>query len=142
MQSRGISDVPYWPTANMYVYKEVWVHSTGRWLWLMSDLLGSGPSAPPGFTVATTTAANGDVTVRLTSTGSTARTLERTFELRAENLVVDRPVRSVSGRAGTPVTIEWKGKPKAAGVPWVAVVVPDGDVSRRREVFEVEPARP
>lgn len=42
MQSRGDSDLPYWPAQNMYVYKEVWVHSTSRWLWLMADLV-----APP-----------------------------------------------------------------------------------------------
>ena len=40
MQSRGDSDLPYWPAQNMYVYKEVWVHSTSRWLWLMEDLIG------------------------------------------------------------------------------------------------------
>jgi hypothetical protein len=39
MQSAGISDLPYWPSQNMYVYKEVWVHSTSRWLWLMEDLI-------------------------------------------------------------------------------------------------------
>ncbi|MGH7448900.1 MAG: glycoside hydrolase family 9 protein, partial [Longimicrobiales bacterium] len=39
MQSRGITDLPYWPTQNMYVYKEVWVHPASRWLWLMADLL-------------------------------------------------------------------------------------------------------
>jgi hypothetical protein len=39
MQSRGVTDLPYWPSQNMYVYKEVWVHSTSRWLWLMADLL-------------------------------------------------------------------------------------------------------
>ena len=43
MQSRGVSDLPYWPSQNMYVYKEVWVHSNIRWLALMTDLLG-GPS--------------------------------------------------------------------------------------------------
>lgn len=43
MQSRGASDLPYWPSQNMYVYKEVWVHSTSRWLWLMGDLMSSGP---------------------------------------------------------------------------------------------------
>jgi len=40
MQSRGVTDVPYWPSQNMYVYKEVWVHSASRWLWLMADLVG------------------------------------------------------------------------------------------------------
>ncbi len=39
MQSRGVSDLPYWPAQNMYVYKEVWVHPSARWLWLMADLL-------------------------------------------------------------------------------------------------------
>jgi hypothetical protein len=39
MQSRGTTDLPYWPAQNMYVYKEVWVHPSGRWLWLMADLL-------------------------------------------------------------------------------------------------------
>jgi hypothetical protein len=39
MQSRGVTDLPYWPSQNMYVYKEVWVHSASRWLWLMADLL-------------------------------------------------------------------------------------------------------
>jgi hypothetical protein len=39
MQSRGTTDLPYWPSQNMYVYKEVWVHPAARWLWLMADLV-------------------------------------------------------------------------------------------------------
>jgi hypothetical protein len=39
MQSRGATDLPYWPPQNMYVYKEVWVHPAARWLWLMADLV-------------------------------------------------------------------------------------------------------
>ena len=41
MQSRGVTDLPYWPSQNMYVYKEVWVHSASRWLWLVADMLGT-----------------------------------------------------------------------------------------------------
>ncbi|HEV8215706.1 MAG TPA: glycoside hydrolase family 9 protein, partial [Gemmatimonadaceae bacterium] len=41
MQSRGTTDLPYWPSQNMYVYKEVWVHPASRWLWLMADLVGA-----------------------------------------------------------------------------------------------------
>jgi hypothetical protein len=40
MQSHGTTDLPYWPSQNMYVYKEVWVHPVSRWLWLMQDLAG------------------------------------------------------------------------------------------------------
>ncbi|MEP6835649.1 MAG: glycoside hydrolase family 9 protein, partial [Gemmatimonas sp.] len=39
MMSAGSTDLPYWPGQNGYVYKEVWVHSSNRWLWLMEDLL-------------------------------------------------------------------------------------------------------
>ena len=39
MQSRGHTDLPYWSAQNMYVYKEVWVHSTARWLWVLADLV-------------------------------------------------------------------------------------------------------
>jgi hypothetical protein len=39
MQSRGHTDLPYWSAQNMYVYKEVWVHSTARWLWIVADLV-------------------------------------------------------------------------------------------------------
>ena len=39
MQSRETSDLPYWPTNNMYVWKEVWVHPNARWLWILADLM-------------------------------------------------------------------------------------------------------
>jgi hypothetical protein len=52
MQSVGVTDLPYWPSQNMYVYKEVWVHSSSRWLWLMADLIdyAAAPSARTGST--------------------------------------------------------------------------------------------
>lgn len=39
VQSRGTSDLPYYPTNNMYVWKEVWVHPNARWLWILADLM-------------------------------------------------------------------------------------------------------
>ncbi len=32
------NDAPYWPTQINWTYKEVWVHSTARWLYLMQDI--------------------------------------------------------------------------------------------------------
>ena len=130
MQSRGVTDLPYWPQANMYVYKEVWVHSSARWLWLMEDLL-SAPraTADVGFTVSSSTA-KGVVTIRLTGKAAGVKTVA----LRGDNLVVDRPVKTVARRADGSVVVEWKARVVAAEEGWVAVVVPDGDVSRRREV--------
>jgi hypothetical protein len=136
MQSAGVSDLPYWPSQNTYVYKEVWVHSTSRWLWLMEDLLAGWrtrgtPSELSPFEVTATTGggSKGEVTIRVVPKDSRVRT----FTLRAENLAVDRPTKTVTVRAGLPTTLEWKTR-APPDAPWVAVVIPDGDVSRRREV--------
>ncbi len=39
IQNRGATDLPYWPTNNMYVWKEVWMHPSARWLWILADLM-------------------------------------------------------------------------------------------------------
>ena len=133
MQSRGDTDLPYWPSQNMYVYKEVWVHPVSRWLWVMQDLMAS-PAAratDSSFAVTSTTASNGEVTIRLTAGAAAAQS----YVVRAEHLIVERPMRMVAQRpTSSPVTIEWKARPVSNGTPWVAVVIPDGDVARRREV--------
>jgi hypothetical protein len=41
IQSHRDADAPYWPTENCHNWKEVWVHPTGRWIWILSDLAGS-----------------------------------------------------------------------------------------------------
>ena len=130
MQSRGNTDLPYWPSQNMYVYKEVWVHPVARWIWLMADLLDSSKSPVPGYTVTATTAANGQVTMRLTTTTTAARS----FELRSDGLVVNSGPTATRRNPAAPFTFEWKARIVDARVPWVAVVIPDGDVSQRYEV--------
>jgi len=57
--------------------------------------------------------------------------------LRSENLVVDRPSRTIVQSATGSGIVEWKARVATPNAPWVAVVVPDGDVSRRREVIEL-----
>lgn len=34
----GNYDLPYWPTINNAVYKEIWGHTTGKYLWVLADL--------------------------------------------------------------------------------------------------------
>ncbi len=199
MQSHGISDAPYWPSQNMYVYKEVWVHPVSRWIWLMQDLAGpaliEGPTAagaasevrlteqasgqvvtaridsdgsfrafvPEGdyvveaggdrasitalaggthrldlrpdhvvdFALASETAPDGSVEIRLTATGSSPRA----FAVRTHNLDVDRPDRTVMLGSEGAGTVAWTARVVDADAPWVAIVVPDGDVTRRRELI-------
>lgn len=33
------TDEPYWPVANNAVYKEIWGHTTGKFLWVLADLI-------------------------------------------------------------------------------------------------------
>jgi hypothetical protein len=76
IQSRGVTDTPYWPPQNMYVYKEVWVHPASRWLWLMQDVAGPalvhGRIEPgvSGDVVLTETASGHSLTIRADREGA------------------------------------------------------------------------
>ncbi|MDQ3519134.1 MAG: glycoside hydrolase family 9 protein, partial [Gemmatimonadota bacterium] len=146
MQSRGVTDLPYWPSQNTYVYKEVWVHPSSRWLWLMEDLsrpvaaparpqMASDPGARLDFNVSAATSEKGEVTIDIGATGSGAHT----FTIRVENLAGDQPARTLTLRPGERSAAQWKARMSSTTAPWVAVVVPDGDVRRRREVFGALP---
>jgi hypothetical protein len=131
MQSRGDSDLPYWPTQNTYVYKEVWVHSTSRWLWLMSDLAPVSRATRPDFQLTATTAKNGVVTIRLTARGQHA------FAFRADNLDIDESRNSMTLRANKPTTITWTARAISPDAAWTLVAFADGDVAQRRDVVGV-----
>jgi hypothetical protein len=204
METRGSSDAPYWPPQNCYVYKEVWVHSTGRWLWLMQDLAGPAliegrvaPGAPakveivetttgrvlsaapdissgsfraylpdgrytirsgsqhasltalpggiyrmdlrPGydldFDIKAVTGPNGEIEIRLSASGSG----RHRFELRSENLDVDSAHHELILQPGTKSNFTWKARSKSAHRPWVAVLVPDDDVSQSRDLVGFNP---
>ncbi|HCT58910.1 MAG TPA: hypothetical protein DGD08_17045 [Gemmatimonas aurantiaca] len=131
MQSRGTSDLPYYPSQNMYVYKEVWVHSNNRWLWLMEDLLPRYTLAAAANTFAFTsnTAPNGDVTLRLTLSGSGVRRIS----LRVDNLklrVPNQATQSITLRTNEPITLTWTARRERPDAPWVAVVAEEGGVRR------------
>ncbi|HXG73158.1 MAG TPA: hypothetical protein VNJ04_21410, partial [Gemmatimonadaceae bacterium] len=130
MQSRGVTDQPYWPSQNTYVYKEVWVHSSSRWLWLMEDLMHPSAVATSvsEFDVTASQSSNDAVTIRVTAN----RPRPGAFALRSENLRVEGPTRKRDGRGHT--TFEWRARRIDRAAPWSAVVIPDGDVARRREV--------
>jgi hypothetical protein len=76
------------------------------------------------------TAVGGGVTIRAALSGSG----EHTVVLRADNLVTDGSSRKITLKPGVPETVEWHARPAVADAPWVAVVVPDNEISNRREV--------
>lgn len=38
IKTKGIEDKPYWPQATEAVYKEIWGHTTGKYLWILADI--------------------------------------------------------------------------------------------------------
>jgi hypothetical protein len=126
MMTRDNGDAPYWPASNTYVFKEVWVHSSARWLAIMQDLNAPEPRLPLPFTVKQTTSANGEITIAIEVSGRG----RHSFAIRADNLDVEGGAREING-AGR---MTWKAKPRQAGAPWVAVVIVDGNAAHRRDV--------
>lgn len=143
MITRGNDDAPYWPAANMYVYKEVWVHPVARWLWLMQDLPGGAapatsappPATPLAITVTSTTGADGQVGIRAQVRGAGAHRLV----LRSENLLLRETQHAVNLGSGGSATVSWQGSLREPYAPWIAVIVPDGNVTQRREAFGALP---
>lgn len=39
IETKGYDDEPYWPTINNAVYKEIWGHTTGKYLFVLNDLI-------------------------------------------------------------------------------------------------------
>lgn len=198
IQTNAHSDKPYWPADSCYNYKEVWVHPSSRWLWLMCDLAGpaqiTGQVAPgsaesveflevntekttvvkckpnsylfdtelpegnyrmrhgrqersltllPGenvhldlrrdldFSIRQQTSADGSVSIALNVKGDG----DVRFDIRCDNLAVTKPQLSAELKASKPQTLTWQGKVNSTDQPWVAVIVPNDDLSQRKEIF-------
>jgi len=136
IQYRGGTDAPFWPASNCWVYKEVWVHSSSRWLWILSDLAGPLRSSVPkgcDFSVRQETGRDGSVVIRLKAAGRG----RHTFAVRAWNLALPAARKEVTLKEGKPAEITWAGKVRSADRPWVAVVIPDGYFEDMGEYWEL-----
>jgi hypothetical protein len=134
VQTRAQADAPYWPGANCYNYKEVWVHPSSRWLYVLSDVL-AGPASPLQPEITLSGIQTGDkVTLRLTAPAdSKAR-----FTLRSSNLRL--PEAPAVKQAGSIRIMVWSGRLLLPKEPWVAVARSDSDASLLIEVAGGWPA--
>jgi hypothetical protein len=81
------------------------------------------------FKVSSTTRPDGHVTIRVEARG---RGVHR-FAIRADNLSLSGAEQQLD--LGQKQEIVWEGKEGALDAPWVAVIVPDGDLSGRKEAI-------
>lgn len=82
------------------------------------------------YEVAKKVTANGDITIKLTVKGNGSHH----FNIRTDNLSLSATAKEFKLKNGTPLTMEWHGHITSADTPWVAVVVPDNDISQRKEI--------
>ncbi len=135
IQTRENRDLPYWPAANCYNYKEVWVHPSSRWLGIMTDLLAASQrpkaAADPGIEFVRTGAeTEGDViTVTAVVQGSGSHRLT----LRGSNLIPQAPEQALDLSATREQTLTWRARRESAKEPWVAVLLVDGKLESKRE---------
>jgi hypothetical protein len=117
----------------------VWVHSSNRWLWLVQDLMtqpaATATADSTTFSVSSTAGANGTITLRATVRGAGTHR----YALRGDNMQAvgaqGMAQRTVTLKPGEPATVEWTVRVAKSDAPWTAVIIEDGNVSRRRELF-------
>ena len=127
---RNPLDIPFMPTQTCWAYKEVWVHPAYLWLWVLADIY----AAPAG---STESGIRHDLKLdsRKSSDGKIIITAEtknfKKLTLRAFNLNSDGIEKSVRNNKTV-----WECTKLKDNEPWVAVVVPDGNLSLRKEIVE------
>lgn len=73
--------------------------------------------------------AGGAVALKVSALGSGSHVLS----VRTSNLALDAKERRLDLQPGVASTFTWEGKMEDANAPWIAVVIPDGDVSQKQE---------
>jgi hypothetical protein len=133
IQTRADRDVPYWPVQNTWTYKEIWVHPVIQWIWLMEEVALPAPEreADPGLDVRIAGVKGDVVTIR----AAVPEGRYRRLRLMADNLDVPSAGREVQRRPGRETVLEWTCKIRDARSPWIALLVPDGDLKAKREII-------
>ena len=83
------------------------------------------------FKIVQTTSNKGEITIELTAQGSG----RHYFAIRTDNISLKKTNQEVDLNKQTSVTLQWRGQIVEKDMPWIAVVVPDGDLSLRKEVM-------
>jgi hypothetical protein len=138
MMTRDNGDQPYWPASNTYVFKEVWVHSSARWLSIMADLYTPPTLDRFHLTLTRTIGPGGEIAI--TAYGNT-HTTEESLSLRTENLTIEPGVPRDVKLSGKPTTVTWKARVQSPNAPWFAVLIADGNPTQRRELVGYGPQK-
>ena len=80
------------------------------------------------------TSDDGHVTIKLEVKGvGTAQ-----FTIRVHNLEIRETEKQVNLEAGVPQTITWTGNVINSHEPWIAVLIPNGNLAERKEIYHCQ----
>ncbi|MBK9389309.1 MAG: glycoside hydrolase family 9 protein [Bacteroidetes bacterium] len=138
IQTRGDSDIPYWPVQNTWTYKEIWIHPVNQWIGLMREIISlpdrfaDKRKTEKSFSISASekTTPKGDITITavLKGTGS------HTINIRTSNVSLKNSFKKVTLEPGKEVVLKWQAKTIHNDEPWVALIVPDNDLNKKTEV--------
>jgi len=83
------------------------------------------------FEIVQTTSKKGEVTIELTARGSG----KHNFTLRTDNITLKNTYQEADLKQGNTITLVWRGQIVTKEIPWLAVILPDGNLSLRKEVM-------
>ncbi len=83
------------------------------------------------FEVSRLSSGNGIVTIIAKVRGNGTHT----FTVKSNNLVLESPTHKAVLKSGDTITLKWQCKISAPDEPWVAVVVPDNNISQKKELL-------
>jgi hypothetical protein len=81
------------------------------------------------FIVASTTSKDGQVTIEVTIRGKGTHD----FSIRTDNLTLKESSKNLTLLSGRKQKLVWQGKVENVNSPWFAVVIPDNDMTQRKE---------
>jgi hypothetical protein len=82
------------------------------------------------YEIAKKVSANGEVTIQLTAQGNGLHH----FNIRADNLALSSTSKEVKLKSGNTLSFKWTGRITSPDMPWVAVIIPDNNLSQRKEI--------
>ncbi|MDB5024541.1 MAG: hypothetical protein JWP78_2296 [Mucilaginibacter sp.] len=82
------------------------------------------------YEVSKTVSANGGITIKLSVQGNG----NHHFNIRTDNLTLTAASKALNLKSGTTANVEWHARITSPDTPWVAVIVPDDDLSGRKEL--------
>ena len=83
------------------------------------------------FEISQNTSAKGEVKITVKASGNGVHE----FALRTDNLLIRSPIQQLKLRRGVLETLEWQGRIPKDKEPWIAVIIPDGNLGQRKEVM-------